>query len=161
RVGAAPLPSARPRRRGTRGRRPLQRRERRRAPAGRRRALGGAGRGHVKLESLDFVYMPSRDPAAELAQIEEQLGWAVAFAIEAFGTRVAMLRPTEQPPAFLLAGHLHSDRPVLVYRVDSLQAAVAELEAAGLDPGPELGIPHGPMHEFDAERGHRLAIYEP
>ena len=114
----------------------------------------------MKLESLDFVYMPSRDPAAELAQIEEQLGWAVAFAIEAFGTRVAMLRPTEQPPAFLLAGHLHSDRPVLVYRVDSLQAAVAELEAAGLDPGPELGIPHGPMHEFELEGGHRLAIYE-
>jgi hypothetical protein len=114
----------------------------------------------VKLESLDFLYTPSRDPASELAYCERVLGWPVVFAIEAFGTRVAMLRPTPAPPALLLAGHLAGERPVLVYRVESLERALAELEAAGGSAGPEFGIPHGPVRELELPGGHRLAIYE-
>jgi len=114
----------------------------------------------VKVESLDFLYMPSRDPAAELDYFERVLGWHVGFAIEAFGTRVAMLRPTEAPPAVLLAGHLDGERPVLVFRVASLEAAVAEVEAEGGEAGAEFGIPHGPVREIELPGGHRLAIYE-
>jgi hypothetical protein len=114
----------------------------------------------VKLESLDFVYMPSRDPAAELEHFEKTLGAEVVFAIEAFGTRVAMLQLTPEPPALLLAGHLHGERPVLVFRVASLDAAVAELEAAGGSAGPEFGIPHGEVRELELPGGQRLAIYE-
>jgi catechol 2,3-dioxygenase-like lactoylglutathione lyase family enzyme len=114
----------------------------------------------MKVESLDFVYMPSRDPAAELDYFERVLGWRVVFAIEAYGTRVAMLQPSEAPPAVLLAGHLEGERPVLVYRVESLEAAVAELEAEGGEAGPELGIPHGPIHEVELPGGHRMAVYE-
>jgi hypothetical protein len=114
----------------------------------------------VKLESLDFVYMPSRDPAAELEHFEKTLGAEVVFAIEAFGTRVAMLQLTPEPPALLLAGHLHGERPVLVFRVASLDAAVAELEAAGSSAGPEFGIPHGEVRELELPGGQRLAIYE-
>ena len=114
----------------------------------------------MKLESLDFVYMPSRDPAAELEVFEKTLGAEVVFAIEAFGTRVAMLQLAEGPPAILLAGHLEGERPVLVFRVESLDEAVRELEAAGGSPGPEMGIPHGPIREVEAPGGHRIAIYE-
>jgi hypothetical protein len=114
----------------------------------------------VKLESLDFVYMPSADPAAELEYFEKTLGAEVVFAIEAFGTRVAMVKLTPDPPALLLAGHLHGERPVLVFRVASLDGAVAELEAAGGSAGPEFGIPHGPVREIELPGGHRLAIYE-
>ena len=114
----------------------------------------------MKLESLDFLYMPSRDPAAELEWFEQTLGAEVVFAIEAFGTRVAMLQPSAGPPAVLLAGHLEGDRPVLVFRVASMADAVAELEAAGGSAGPEFGIPHGPVREIEAPGGHRLAIYE-
>jgi len=114
----------------------------------------------VKLESLDFLYMPSSDPAAELEYFERVLGAQVAFAIEAFGTRVAMVRPADGPPALLLAGHLEGERPVLVYRVASLAGAVAELEQAGGEAGPEFGIPHGPVREVELPGGHRLAIYE-
>ena len=113
----------------------------------------------MKLESLDFLYMPSPDPAAELAWFEQTLGAEVVFAIEAFGTRVAMLQPAAGP-AVLLAGHLEGDRPVLVFRVESLDAAAAELQAAGASVSEEFGIPHGPVREIEAPGGHRLAIYE-
>ena len=113
----------------------------------------------MKLESLDFVYMPSADPAAELDWFVATLGAEVVFAIEAFGTRVAMLQPAAGP-AVLLAGHLEGERPILVFRVESLDAAAAELEAAGAAVSEEFGIPHGPIREIEAPGGHRLAIYE-
>jgi hypothetical protein len=113
----------------------------------------------VKLESLDFIYMPSRDPAAELEWFEQTLGAEVVFAIERFGTRVAMVQPASGPP-LLLAGHLQGERPILVFRVDSLDAAAAELKAAGAIVSDEFGIPHGPIREIEAPGGHRLAIYE-
>ena len=114
----------------------------------------------MKLESLDFLYMPSRDPAAEMEHLHQVLGWPVVFAIEAFGTRVAMLKPTDAPPAVLLAGHLDGERPVLVYRVESLERTTGELREAGAEVGPEFGIPHGPVREIDLPGGHRMAIYE-
>jgi catechol 2,3-dioxygenase-like lactoylglutathione lyase family enzyme len=113
----------------------------------------------VKLESLDFIYMPSPDPAAELDWFATTLGAEIVFAIEAFGTRVAMLRASAGPP-FLLAGHLEGERPILVFRVESLDAAAAELEAAGASVSAEFGIPHGPVREVEAPGGHRLALYE-
>jgi hypothetical protein len=113
----------------------------------------------VKLERLDFIYMPSADPAAELEWFEQTLGAEVVFAIEAFGTRVAMVQPADGP-AVLLAGHLAGERPVFVFRVESLDAAAAELQAAGATVSEEFGIPHGEVREIEAPGGHRLAIYE-
>ena len=110
--------------------------------------------------SLDFVYAPSRDVAAELRRFVEDLGATPVFAIEAFGARVAMLRLSDGPPALLLADHVAGDRPILVYRVDDLDAAAAELAERGFEPGPELGMPHGPCYSFALAGGHRIAIYE-
>ena len=109
---------------------------------------------------LDFLYMPSDDVARDVEYFTEVLGARLEFAIEAFGTRVAMVRLSEEPPALLLAGHLGGERPVLVYRVASLDAAMAELEARGWAPEPVLGIPHGPICSFRSAGGHRVAIYE-
>ena len=112
-------------------------------------------------ERLDFVYMPSRDVAADMERFESLLGGTIAFAIEAFGARVAMIRLASGPPELLLADHLEGERPVLVYRVPDLAAAAEELRRRGLEPGPELGIPHGPMHSFELPGGaQRVAIYE-
>lgn len=110
--------------------------------------------------SLDFVYAPSRDVAAELRRFVDDLGATPVFAIEAFGARVAMVRLSDGPPALLLADHLSGERPILVYRVENLDAAVRELADRGFDPGPELGMPYGPIHSFDLAGGHRIAIYE-
>ena len=71
-----------------------------------------------------------------------------------------MVALTEDPPRILLAGHLDGDRPVLVYRVDDLTTAMADLKARGWTPGHTLEIPQGPVCSFTAPGGQRLAIYQ-
>jgi catechol 2,3-dioxygenase-like lactoylglutathione lyase family enzyme len=111
-------------------------------------------------ERLDFVYMPSRDAAADLRWFSDVLGARVVFAVEGMGTRVAMVQLTDDPPAILLAEHLHGDRPVLVYRVPRLAAALEDLEGRGWTRGATFEIPHGPICSFEAPGGQRIALYE-
>jgi hypothetical protein len=113
-----------------------------------------------RFEQLDFLYMPSRDVAADLAYFSDILGGRVVFAIDDMGTRVAMVELTDEPPRILLAGHLEGERPILVYRVASLRDAMADLERRGWKPGHSLEIPFGPVCSFQAPGGHRVAIYE-
>ena len=88
------------------------------------------------------------------------LGGRLLFAIAAMGTRVAMIELTPDPPKLVLAGHLDGDRPVLVYRVDDLDAATATLRDRGWDEGHGLEIPQGPVRSFVGTGGHRIALYE-
>ncbi len=111
-------------------------------------------------QHLDYVYMPSRDVAADVAYFTDVLGGQLIFAIDGMGTRVAMVDLTDGPPRILLAGHLDDDRPVLVYRVADLMAAMGELESRGWTRGNTLEIPQGPVCSFTAPGGQRLAIYE-
>jgi hypothetical protein len=111
-------------------------------------------------DRLDYVYMPSTDVAADVTYFTDVLGGRLVFAVEGMGTRVAMVELTAKPPRILLAGHLEGDRPVLVYRVDDLDASIAELEARGWKRGHTLEIPQGPVCSFSAPGGQRLAIYE-
>jgi hypothetical protein len=112
-------------------------------------------------ESLDFVYTPSADVAADVERFATTLGAEIEFAIERFGTRVAMVRLAAGPPDLVLAEHLDGERAILVYRVPNLQAAAEQLEADGLDAGPELGFPYGPIHAFTVPgTEHRIAIYQ-
>jgi hypothetical protein len=60
----------------------------------------------------------------------------------------------------LLAGHLEGERPILVFRVGDLDAAVAAVEAHGYEAGERFGIPHGPGCMLDAPGGQRIALYE-
>jgi catechol 2,3-dioxygenase-like lactoylglutathione lyase family enzyme len=115
---------------------------------------------HFPFERLDFLYMPSTDVAGDIEYFTSVLGGHLVFAIEAFGTRVAMVRLSEDPPDLLLAGHLAGKRPILVYRVADLDAAMNDLEARGWEPQPRFGIPHGPVCAFHTPAGHRIAIYE-
>jgi hypothetical protein len=115
----------------------------------------------MTFESLDFIYTPSTDIAADLAAFGSMLGAEVEWAIERFGTRVALVRLSDGPPHLVLAEHLEGERPTLVYRVASLMDAVRELETRGLDTGPALGFPYGPIHAFTVPgTQHRIAIYE-
>jgi hypothetical protein len=115
---------------------------------------------HLPFEGLDFLYMPSVDVARDVEYFTGVLGADLVFAIEAFGTRVAMVRLSGGPPRLLLAGHLEGERPILVYRVADLDEAIEGLAARGWEPGPRFGIPHGPCCEVTTPGGHRLAIYE-
>ena len=111
-------------------------------------------------DRLDFVYLPSRDVAADVGHFSRYLGAELVFAIEAFGTRVAMVRLAPDPPALLLAGHLEGDRPVLVYRVADLDRAVAELRDREVKLGLRFEIPHGPGAELVNPGPQRIALYQ-
>lgn len=109
---------------------------------------------------LDFLYTPSRDVAADLAYFTEVLGGRVAFAIESMGARVAAIELTEGPPLVLLADHVEGERPILVYRVADLAAALSLLESRGWEREHTLEIPHGPCCSFRTPGGHRVALYQ-
>jgi hypothetical protein len=114
----------------------------------------------LPFQQLDFLYMPSRDVAADVEHFTTALGASLVFAIDAMDTRVAMVRLADGPPELLFADHLSGDRPILVYRVADLDQAVESLEARGWDPGPRFGIPHGPCCSMETPGGHRVAIYQ-
>jgi hypothetical protein len=117
-------------------------------------------RAHPPFEQLDFLYTPSRDVADDLAYFTDVLGGRVVFAIDSMGTKVAAIELTEGPPLVLLTDHLEGERPILVYRVGDLLAALADLESRGWEPQHSFEIPHGPCCSFRTPGGHRVALYE-
>ena len=110
--------------------------------------------------SLDFLYVPSRGVAEDLRWFEEVLGGRVVFAIDSMGTRVAAVELSQDPPLVLLTDHLEGERPILVYRVPDLDAALQSLEGRGWRREHRFEIPHGPICSFDAPSGHRVALYQ-
>ena len=115
---------------------------------------------HAAFEQLDFLYMPSADVAADTAWFIDVLGARLVFAIEASGTRVAMLELTDAPPRLLLTDHLDGDQPILVYRVVDLVRSLAVLESHGWEPERTIEIPQGPSCSLRGPGGHRVAIYQ-
>jgi hypothetical protein len=111
-------------------------------------------------ERLDFLYMPSRDVAADRAHFTDILGGSTVFAIEAMGTRVSMIDLTGQPPRILLTDHLEGERPILVFKVRDLERSLATLEGRGWRRERSFEIPHGPCCSFRTPGGHRIAIYQ-
>jgi hypothetical protein len=111
------------------------------------------------VEALDFLYTPSRDVAADTAELTRVLGGRVIFAIEDGGVRVALI-DLAGPPRLLLTDHLEGDRPILVYRVADLRAARDDLAQKGWTPERSLEIPQGPCSSFRSAGGHRIALYE-
>jgi hypothetical protein len=118
------------------------------------------GDGQLPFQQLDFLYVPSRDVAGDLAFFSEVLGGGVVFAIDSMGTRVAAVRLTEDPPLVLLTDHLEGDRPILVYRVPDLETALTQLEGRGWRREHTFEIPHGPICSFQGPGGHRVAVYQ-
>jgi hypothetical protein len=108
---------------------------------------------------LDFVYLPSRDVAADLVYWEGSVGATVVFAIERFDTRVAMVELGDGP-GFLLAQHLEGDAPVLVYRVDDLDAEITTLADRGVAVSEHFEFPYGEAVELVSPGPQRVAIYQ-
>jgi hypothetical protein len=111
-------------------------------------------------EQLDFLYVPSRDVAGDRDNLVEVLGGRPVFAVESMGTQVAAVELTAGPPLVLLTDHLEGDRPILVYRVPDLEAALASLESRGWERQGTFEIPHGPCCSFTTPGGHRVALYQ-
>jgi hypothetical protein len=113
---------------------------------------------------LDYLYTPSKDVAADVEYFTRVLGAEVGFAIEGMGARVAMLRLTDGPPHVLLTDHLDGDRAILIYRVEKLDTALADLKRRGWQKtkmkAQMLEIPMGLCCSFTTPAGHRVAVYE-
>ena len=113
---------------------------------------------HVPFGTLDYVYMPSHDVAADMRYFTDVLGATTIFAIDDGGTRVAAVQLGQEPPRLLLTDHLDSDAPILVFRVDDLDTELARLRANDVD-GWRLELPMGPAFSWTAPGGQRVAIY--
>ena len=111
------------------------------------------------LGSLDFLYCPSDDAAQDLAYWTDRLGATPVFAVERFDTRVACVEPATGGPAVLFAEHLDGDRPISVYRVDDLEAVVADLGARGVEVGEPFEFPFGDGVELALPGPQRVAVY--
>jgi hypothetical protein len=114
----------------------------------------------LPFEELDFIYTPSGDVAADLAYHTDVLGGRVVFAVEGMGARVAAVQLVEGPPLILLTDHVEGERPILVYRVTDLRAAMERLAERGWERAGTFEIPHGPVCSFRTPGGHRFALYE-
>jgi hypothetical protein len=114
----------------------------------------------VDLGTLDYLYAPSSDVAADVRWFAETLGAEVRFAIESGGVRVALLRLGEGATPVVLTDHLPDERPILVYRVAGLEDATVDLRSRGWAPDVSIELPMGPATTFRAPGGLRLAIYE-
>ncbi|MDP9301357.1 MAG: VOC family protein [Actinomycetota bacterium] len=110
--------------------------------------------------SLDFLYTPSRDVAADLAIFEDVLGARVRFAIDGMGTRVAAVELAEAAPLILLTDDLEGERAIAVFRVDDLEATMDDLRSRGWSPVRTFEIPQGPCCSFTTPGGHRIALYQ-
>ncbi len=109
--------------------------------------------------SLDFVYIPTLDVDTAVDHYVHALGGELRWKVRAMDTTVAAVRLSGIGPLLLLAGHLHGETPVLIYRVDDYARTTTTLRAAGVELD-ELEIPHGPCAAFGAEGGQRLAVYQ-
>jgi predicted enzyme related to lactoylglutathione lyase len=111
-------------------------------------------------ESLDFLYIPTQDVAADAEYFTKVLGGTLVFAIEEWKTRVAMVEMTAGPPHLLFTDHVDGERPILIYRVDDLDATLERLAAEGWERESVFEIPQGPCSSFRTPGGHRLAVYQ-
>jgi catechol 2,3-dioxygenase-like lactoylglutathione lyase family enzyme len=114
----------------------------------------------MAIESLDVLYMPSRDPEADVVFYRDVLGAHVVFAIEAMGTRVAEVALSPGGPRLMLAGHLAGEAPVLLHRVSSLDGTLGEFRGRGLKPEHRVELPLGPCVSFRTPGRQRLGLYE-
>lgn len=114
----------------------------------------------VIFEQLDFLYIPSTDVAADASYFTEVLGGRLIFAIDADGTRAAMIEMTDAPPRLIFTDHLEGERPIYIYRVANLRKALSALTKRGWTREETFEIPQGPCCSFASPSGQRVALYQ-
>jgi catechol 2,3-dioxygenase-like lactoylglutathione lyase family enzyme len=108
---------------------------------------------------LAYLYLGTPDVRRAAAFYVSALGAEVVWAFDRFGARVAALRIGDGP-LLLLADHRPAGECRLLYRVDDISAAVAELRAAGATDLVEIGVPPGPCVICDDAAGNPIGVIE-
>jgi hypothetical protein len=114
----------------------------------------------TSFEQLDFLYIPSSDVAADAAYFTDVLGGRMVFAIDAEGTRAAMVEMTDGPPRLIFTDHLEGERPIYIYRVENLKKSLTALTKRGWTREETFEIPQGPCCSFASPSGQRVALYQ-
>ena len=96
------------------------------------------------LESLDFLYMPSRDVVVDLSFYSEMSRRRDRVRDRGLRRPVAQVRLCGEEPRLLLADHLDDDGAVLVYRWAISMPRSPSSSCAGSTMEARFGIPHGP-----------------
>jgi glyoxalase/bleomycin resistance protein/dioxygenase superfamily protein len=112
-------------------------------------------------KSLDFLYVPAPDIESSVRYYTEVLGGSLLWKIHAYGVWVACvtLSKTEKPYV-LLADHINKNDVMLIYQVENLENAIAELKSKGWKEENRIEIPPGPCCTFRDPAGNALVIYE-
>jgi len=112
-------------------------------------------------ESLDFLYVPAPDIDASVRYYTDVLGGKLLWKINAFGVWVAAIKLSRnEEPYVLLADHIQEKDVMLIYRVDNLENAAADLRSKGWKEENRIEIPPGPCSTFRDPAGNALVIYE-
>jgi predicted enzyme related to lactoylglutathione lyase len=112
-------------------------------------------------ESLDFLYIPTPNVPRAVDYYVSTLKAELVWKIRDGSTMVACLRVSATGPLLLLADHLEGEVPILIYRVEDLEARMADLRDRGWQPeGEPFEIPHGPCVTFRDPSGQRFALYQ-
>jgi hypothetical protein len=112
-------------------------------------------------KSLDFMYVPAPDIEASVKYYTQVLGGELLWKIHAYGVWVACIELSEQKnPYILLADHIERKDMMMIYQVDNLETATADLRAKGWIEEKTIEIPPGPCSTFRDPAGNALVIYE-
>ena len=112
------------------------------------------------LGKLRFLYLGSRNFAADLKYYRDSVGAELLWNFKAFGARVAALRVGEGP-LILIADHRPAPSYLPIYEVKSLEDTVGELKKRKCSPesGP-FEIPNGPCYIFKDPSGNQFALFQ-
>ena len=111
-------------------------------------------------EQLDYVYMPSRDVAADMAYFTDVLGGNLVFAIDGMGARVAMLswRRGHRASCSQATWTVMCRSSCTAWRTSRRRSH--SRRTAGRVRERTFDIPHGPCCSFVTPGGHRVALYQ-
>ncbi|MGI0048672.1 MAG: VOC family protein [Nitrososphaera sp.] len=115
----------------------------------------------MMFRSLDFLYIPAPDIEASVNFYTKVLGGELLWKIHAYGVWVACIALSKaEVPHVLLADHIQKNDVMLIYQVESLENAIAQLKSKGWKEENRIEIPPGPCCTFRDPAGNALVIYE-
>jgi predicted enzyme related to lactoylglutathione lyase len=116
----------------------------------------------MMFKSLDFLYVPAPDIEASVTYYTQVLGGELLWKIHAYGVWVACiaLSKPDEKPYILLADHINKNDVMLIYQVEDLDNAIAQLKSKGWKEENRIEIPPGPCCTFRDPAGNALVIYE-
>jgi predicted enzyme related to lactoylglutathione lyase len=114
----------------------------------------------LQFRRLKYLYMGTSNVQKDVDYYTNVLGAKKIWDVSSFGTRVAAFQLGEGP-ILLLADHRPAPSCILIFQVDNLRAASAELRKKGWAPlGERFEVPEGPCYRFNDPSGNPFALLE-